>query len=551
MRPFIATAGVLGVALVVRLLAAAIVRFPIPEDTAYYVDVARNLVAGRGLVADALWSYQTPPLVFPRPAFEVWLPLPSLLAAVPMAIAGASFAAAQAIPVAAGVVVVVCARRLAADVAAELRLPPDRAATLAFGTALTTAVYLPLVLHSALPDSTMLFAALALGACVLMARLLAEPRGFAPSDRRLVGLGLLLGLAALTRNEALWLAVAWLLLVGARRDLGIAARLRGVAVIAVVSLAVFAPWAIRDWLVFGTPLPGQALANALSVTGFDIFAWRDQPTLDRYLALGPARLLELRLVGLGHNLLNVLVLLGIPTAVAGILALPTTARVRALRPLLLYSAITFAATSLLFPVATTWGTFLHAAGPVHVLLVVAALLGLDRLLAAVGRRRGWTRPVAWLGATLTVSGSLVFTALFLPGFGAQAASRERQFEAVRAAFAALGPSLGGGAGESGPVVTNFPIWLAYATGAPALALPDEPPAAVLDLAAAFPGTRFLVVFGEEHGRWPAVLVSGAGGDAARCFEPVDLSGALPPAAAPDLADVRAWRITCLREAADG
>ena len=35
-------------------------------------------VEGRGLVSDALWSYQTPPLVFPRPAFEVWLPLPTL-----------------------------------------------------------------------------------------------------------------------------------------------------------------------------------------------------------------------------------------------------------------------------------------------------------------------------------------------------------------------------------------------------------------------------------------------------------------------------------------
>ena len=59
--------------------------FPKPEDTAYYVGVARNLVEGRGLVSDALWSYQTPPLVFPRPAFEVWLPLPTFLAAIPMA----------------------------------------------------------------------------------------------------------------------------------------------------------------------------------------------------------------------------------------------------------------------------------------------------------------------------------------------------------------------------------------------------------------------------------------------------------------------------------
>ncbi len=50
--------------------------------------VARNLLEGRGLVSDALWSFGTPPLVFPRPAFEVWLPLPTFLAAIPMAVLG-------------------------------------------------------------------------------------------------------------------------------------------------------------------------------------------------------------------------------------------------------------------------------------------------------------------------------------------------------------------------------------------------------------------------------------------------------------------------------
>ena len=80
------------IALVARAATASLVVFPKPEDTAYYVGVARNLVEGRGLVSDALWSYQTPPLVFPRPAFEVWLPLPTFLAAIPMALLGATFA---------------------------------------------------------------------------------------------------------------------------------------------------------------------------------------------------------------------------------------------------------------------------------------------------------------------------------------------------------------------------------------------------------------------------------------------------------------------------
>ena len=95
-----------------------------------------------------------------------------------------------------------------------------------------------------------------------------------------------------------------------------------------VALLVFLPWMIRDWLVFGSPLPGQAVANAFSVTGFDIFAWNDPPTLSRYLAVGPARLVQMRVDGFMHNFLTVLLLPGLPISIIGLLALPWQARGR-------------------------------------------------------------------------------------------------------------------------------------------------------------------------------------------------------------------------------
>src|SRR4026208_81818 len=122
--------GLFLVALIVRAWFAAQIVFPKPEDTAYHVGVARNLLEGRGLVSDAIWSYQTPPLVFPRPAFEVWLPLPTFLAVIPMSIFGHSFHASQVSPVLVGAIVPVLAWRLAADVAQERALPPGRARTL-------------------------------------------------------------------------------------------------------------------------------------------------------------------------------------------------------------------------------------------------------------------------------------------------------------------------------------------------------------------------------------------------------------------------------------
>jgi hypothetical protein len=525
------------VALFIRVFVAGLIVFPKPEDTAYYVQVARNLLEGRGLVADALWSYQTPPLVFPRPAFEVWLPLPTFLAAVPMALLGPTFSAAQVSSVLVGAVVPVLAWRLAVDVAEERRLPLGRARTLAIGTGLTTAAYLPLLLHSALPDSTMPFAALALGACLLMARLVAEPRGLRVTDPRILGLGVLIGLTALTRNEAVWLGMAWAILALGVRDVSFASRVRAIVAVGVVAIVLFAPWMARNWTEFGSPLPSQTATNALSVTGFDIFAWNDPPTLSRYLAVGPARLLEMRVEGISHNLFSVLLLPGMPLALIGLLALPWQGRGLALRPVLLVAAFTFLVTSLLFPVATTWGTFLHAAGPAHVLLVISALLALDAVIARVGVIRGWTKPVAWLGATLGVAGSLLFSAVLLPTFGTGSRETAQLYEELGVRMAAAGAPLQAG---DPPVIANFPIWMAESQPVNGLALPNEPPADVLDLARTF-GARLLVIAADQHGQWPAVLDSGA--PDAECFEPLELAPG-PVSGADPLASVHAFRIVC-------
>jgi hypothetical protein len=532
------TAGlVFVVALVVRAVVAAQIVFPKPEDTAYYVQVARNLVEGRGLVADALWSFQTPPLIFPRPAFEVWLPLPTFLAAIPMALLGSTFASAQIASVLVGAAVPVLAWRLAADVAVERGLPAGRARTLAIGTGLTTAAYLPLVLHSALPDSTMPFAALAMGACLVMSRIARAPRNLPVADTRVIGLGALIGLAALTRNEAIWLGLAWAVIAWRIPDLALVARVRAIAVAGVVALLIFAPWMVRDWIVFGSPLPGQAAANALSVTGFDIFAWNDPPTMSRYLAAGPTRLLEMRVEGVSHNLFSVLLLPGMPLSLIGLIALPWQGRGAALRPVLLVAVLTFLVTSIAFPVATTWGTFLHAAGPAHVLLVVTALLGLDATIERIGIYRGWTKPVAWLGATLGICGSVLFTAVLLPSFGSGSRDTAALYDELGRRMAAVGEPLGA---DSEPVISNFPIWLAETQGVPGLALPNEPPSDVLDLARAF-DARLIVLAAAEHGQWPAVLETGVAD--AECFRELDLGTG--PANRPDpIADVRVFEIVC-------
>jgi hypothetical protein len=554
---WLSAAAVFVVALGVRIAAAAVISFPVPEDTAYYAGVARNLAEGRGLISDALWSYQTQPLVVPRAAFELWLPLPSLLAAVPVALAGVAnwFRASQVVAVLAGAVVAVLAWRLGADVAAEMRLPAGRARTMGVGSGLVAAVLGPLVLYGALPDSTALFAALSLAACLLMTRIAAaedariaggdartaaggtgvaaaqdapihggpprdggrsEMTGRRGFDRRLLGLGLLVGLAGLTRSEAIWLAFAWAVMAwfwtpGSRRR-----RIALAGVPIVVAGLVFAPWALRDWLVFGTPLPGQAIANALYVHDYDIFAYAAQPNLGTYLAQGPAALAGAHLAGFAHDLFGVLVIPAFPVSLLGLLALPWVGRRSALRPLVIAAVSTFLVTSLVFPVATLSGTYLHAAGSAFVLLSVAAVVALDKLVAAVGRVRHWTRPVAWLGPAFAIAAITPLCFVAVNTIANQADDVRSRYEALPAAMARAGVPLDG----SRPVITDNPIWLAETARIPTLALPEESPETVVQLADRF-GSRLLIVSADSGREWPAIL--DGGGTDAKCFQEVHLT----------------------------
>ena len=532
---WLSVAAVGGVALLVRWWAAALVVFPIPEDSAYYVGVARHLLAGQGLVTDALWSYGTTPLVLPRPAFELWGPLPSLVAAGPMALLGPSFGAAQLMSVLAGVAVALLAWRLAADLATERGLPPNRARNLALGTGLAVAVYPLLVLHSTLPDSTMLFAALALGVCLLATRLIRAPAAGSLRDPRLWGLGVLLGLAALTRSEAIWLALVWAILVLRVPTATWSTRLRLLLLPAVVALVLYTPWLVRDVLVFGSPFPGQALSNALWLRPDDLSAWLNQPSWAQFLAAGPGVFWELRLAAFWHNLFDVLLLPAAPVALVGLVALPTFARSRALRPVLLVATLLFASTVLIFPVATQAGTFLHDAALVHVLLAVTALAGLDAVLARLAQLRGWTRPTAWLGPLFALVAGLALTLTLLPSFGASSAALAVQYAALPALLEKAGVP------AEAIVISDAPIWLSTSSGHRAIVLPNEDAAAVLDLARHF-DAHFLVFNSSNENAFIQHLVH-ADSDS-NCFTQIHFTLPTAPIQAAALADTRIWRITC-------
>ena len=500
-------------ALAVRAAAATGVDFPPTEVSAYYVGVGRNLLEGDGLTSDAVWSYATPPLVVPKPAFDLWLPMATFVALPAMIVLGPTLWAAQLAHAVLGALLAPLAWWLGRDAARRAGLPAARAVSVALTSGLLVAVLGPLVVASMGPDSTTPFAVFAVAAAVVAPTALGG-RDRAPSGRAGVALGLLLGLAYLSRQEALFLGFV-VLIAGLRR--GWRVGLLTIVPIVLGGAAVTLPWLARNALTFGTLFPGQAIENALLVRPTDIFAWTDRPTVARYLAQGPSAIAGNVAAAARHNVVDVLLISALPVGGVGVLALAAFRRSPALRLesplglLALAGFLTLAALTFAFPVATLSGTWLHASGPTLVALAALAALGGDAAVARIARLRAWSRQNAWLAPV-----ALLAVALPIALLSVSLVTRQSQEEGVRARAAAERLAA---AGPGAVALSDHPIWLAEAGRRPALALPDESPRSLHDLAQRF-GARIVVIF-DSRGPYPAALDAGA-----PCFSPLD-AGAAP------------------------
>ena len=205
---------------------------------------------------------------------------------------------------------------------------------------------------------------------------------------------------------------------------------------------------------------------------------------------------------------NVLAVPAFPIGLLGLVALWGMRRSAALRSptalvlLLLSGGLIFATTVLLFPVATLWGTFMHASGPLMAGLIVVAALGGDALLARISRARAWDQPNVILAplALLSVTLLLAFFQVLVVA---------RQSDDTQARYAALAEAIEAFATTSatdipGTIISDHPMWLAGALERTAVALPDEPIEALMELGRTFE-TNWVVVV-DERGRYPTALL---------------------------------------------
>ena len=156
---------------------------------------------------------------------------------------------------------------------------PIAVRNVALGAGLAVALSGPFVMAAAVPDSTLPFAVLATAACLVL------PAATQGRSRAVVALGVLAGLAYLTRMEAIFLGGVFLF-VGWRMQIGWGSLFRRGVAVALIAAAVAVPWWLRNVAVFGTPLPGQIADNLLLTNNAQIFAFSQRPTLDAFLAQG-------------------------------------------------------------------------------------------------------------------------------------------------------------------------------------------------------------------------------------------------------------------------
>ncbi len=397
------------VALGARLFSGALFLDPAYPDSFYYVNVARELAGGHGLTIDFIWNFvETGGVlpaagVLPIPSNAHWMPLASLVQ-VPFIWLLGPTALASALPF-----------WLASAAVAPVTYWVARDTGLAKWQAVAAGlmVAMPALVDPFLaqPDNFglfMLLGTLSLWACA---------RGLR-GDRRAFALGgVLVGLAFLSRNDGVLLGIPFALAVLA--DLirtPRASRIGWPAALLCAGgfLLLASPWIARQLVVFGSISPSAASGRILWITKYEeLYSVSIPANLSIFLGQGIGPLITSRILGL-VNALGLFATQPLLIFLAPFLVLATWWKRHdlAFRPWIIYAAVLFLSSGLLFAVHVPNGTFLHSAVALIPYAYILTLLGIAGVVAAVGRRRPkWDAVQATTVYTLTAVGAVVIVAV--------------------------------------------------------------------------------------------------------------------------------------------
>jgi 4-amino-4-deoxy-L-arabinose transferase-like glycosyltransferase len=372
-------------ALLVRLVVGAGFPDPAYPDSAYYVDVARQLASGHGFTVDFVWifpevggSIPANP-VLPIPSNAHWMPLASIVM-VPFMWAFGQTTFAANLPFA---LIGAATAPLAWAIARDAGLRRE----VAVGAGLIAAVPALSLAYMVQPENFALYGTLVAAALYLAGRgLRGHPWSFAIA-------GLLAGLASLARNEGLlvlgamglvWLGHRWRRRHAEGYRVPLAAALGAVALFVVV----VAPWYARQYATFGSFSPSTATGKVLYMRDFSEWNSITTPaTLDHLLGMGWGPLLQTRIDGFTQSLVLFSVLIAavllVPFIVVGAWRLRREAQFATAFG---YAALLLAFCTILVPIHVPGGQLFHSAVGLAPHAYVAALEGAVVVAGWVARR---------------------------------------------------------------------------------------------------------------------------------------------------------------------
>ena len=367
-----ALVGIVFLALLFRLALLPFIQHPGIADPNHYYDVGRQLALGHGFTLDYIWQYDLPPAGVVHPE-DAWMPVTSVLTAVPMALFGINVQVALLLFIVIGALL----PAMSYIWALQLHLSP-RAALF---SAAFAAVLPEFLLNSLRTDTTL---PNALFVCVhLMLLTLGLRRG---SALAFVGSGVAAGLAYLTRNENTLLLVVFTVTlivytISSRR----AIRWRHVALVPLFALVIASPWLVRNVRLYGRASTLQLSRLLFRSTLLDFYSYNRDFSPQTLLAsqsvgqLVGKRLFEMAAsVKLMYTTLDIF----LPVAIAGglLLLIADRERLLILSPVLILLGAMFVFYTIFLPFYSQSGSFKKAYLTLIPLLIPVGCYALDRVV---------------------------------------------------------------------------------------------------------------------------------------------------------------------------
>lgn len=316
-----------------RLDLMRLAQTPGHADSAFYYTIAKNIVAGRGLVLDYVFNYLDglPPIR--HYSNDFWHPLASYLLAIPMKALGVSVFNATLSSLAAGLLI--------ALVAFYAGKTYYQSAEMGILTALLTYFAPAQIYMSTVTDANIFFGLFGALALYFSIRGLEKTQYFLPA-------AVFTGLAHLTRQDGLLLlatALASLLLTSTswRQKLKIG------ALVVLIHALILSPLLAKNYQVFGRPFPSGPSRTMFLTEYEDFYAYKKALTPQTYYGeLGLKGIYKNKRDAAHDNLMLTVSFMNRYAAVALVIALADLLLLRrdkkkilALVPALLYSLIVF------------------------------------------------------------------------------------------------------------------------------------------------------------------------------------------------------------------